>query len=59
MVRSMRPRRVIELGSGYTSLLINLACRRNALDNVDTVHERSIPIPDRTSSARHSPNRAR
>jgi hypothetical protein len=45
LIRSARPRRVIELGSGYTTLLINLACRRNADDGVHTVHEAFDPYP--------------
>jgi hypothetical protein len=45
IVRAVRPARVVELGSGYTSLLINLACRRNAADGVQTVHEAFDPYP--------------
>ena len=45
MVRAMRPQRVIELGSGYTTLLINLACRRNLTDGVATAHEVFDPYP--------------
>jgi Methyltransferase domain len=45
MVRALRPRRVIELGSGYTTLLINLASRRNAADGIDTSHEAFDPFP--------------
>jgi hypothetical protein len=45
MVRSMRPRRVVELGSGYTTLLINMACRRNAAEGVDTAHDIFDPYP--------------
>jgi hypothetical protein len=32
MVRNARPARIVELGSGYTSLLINLAAQRNVAD---------------------------
>jgi hypothetical protein len=45
MVRAMRPRRVVELGSGYSSLLINLACRRNAAEGVQTLHHAYDPHP--------------
>ena len=45
MVRAMRPARVIELGSGYTTLLINMACRRNANAGVRTVHDAFDPYP--------------
>jgi hypothetical protein len=45
MIRAMRPRRVVELGSGYTTLLINMACRRNGVEGVDTVHEAFDPYP--------------
>ena len=45
MIRAMHPRRIVELGSGYTTLLINMACRRNAADGVDTVHEVFDPYP--------------
>jgi hypothetical protein len=45
MIRAMRPARVIELGSGYTTLLINIACRRNAEAGLSTVHEVFDPYP--------------
>ena len=45
MVRATGPKRVVELGSGYTTLLINLACRRNAADGVATSHEAFDPYP--------------
>jgi hypothetical protein len=45
MVRSMHPRRVVELGSGYTTLLINMACRRNAAEGDETAHEVFDPYP--------------
>jgi hypothetical protein len=45
IVRAMRPARVVELGSGYSTLLINLACRRNAGDGLNTTHEAFDPYP--------------
>lgn len=45
IIRAMRPARVIELGSGHSTLLINLACRRNASDGVATVHDAFDPYP--------------
>jgi hypothetical protein len=45
MIRSLRPRRIVELGSGYTTLLINLACRRNADEGVSTSHTVFDPYP--------------
>jgi hypothetical protein len=45
MVRHARPKRVIELGSGYTTLLINLAARRNIEDGVQTLHVAYDPYP--------------
>lgn len=45
MVRARRPRRVLELGSGYTTLLIGAACRRNAADGVTTEHVAYDPYP--------------
>ena len=45
MVRAARPKHVIELGSGYSTLLIAMACRRNAIDGLDTVHEAFDPYP--------------
>ena len=45
MVRWAHPTRVIELGSGYSTLLINLACRRNADGGVQTSHEAFDPHP--------------
>jgi hypothetical protein len=45
MVRSMSPSRVIELGSGYTTLLINQACRENAAGGTSTAHEVFDPYP--------------
>lgn len=45
MIRAMRPERVVELGSGYSTLLINQACRRNCADGAATVHEAFDPFP--------------
>jgi hypothetical protein len=45
MVRALRPARVIELGSGYSTLLINIACARNGEDGVETAHEVFDPYP--------------
>jgi hypothetical protein len=45
MIRAMRPARVIELGSGYSTLLINLASRRNTNDGITTVHQAFDPYP--------------
>lgn len=45
MVRALRPRRVLELGSGYTTLLIGAACRRNAADGVEAEHVAYDPYP--------------
>ena len=45
MVRAIRPARVIELGSGYTTLLINMACRRNASARGAHRARRIRPVP--------------
>jgi hypothetical protein len=45
MVRAMRPTRLIELGSGYSTILINMACRRNADTGADCSHEAFDPYP--------------
>ncbi len=45
MVRAGRPGRVVELGSGYTTLLINAAVRRNAADGAATEHVAYDPYP--------------
>ncbi len=45
MIRYSRPGRVIELGSGYTTLLINLAVSRNIEDGVQTSHVAYDPYP--------------
>lgn len=45
MVRAMRPSRVVELGSGYSTLLIHMACRQNARDGLGTSHDVFDPYP--------------
>jgi hypothetical protein len=45
IVRAKRPRRVVELGSGYTTLLIGQAARRNGEDGVETEHLAYDPYP--------------
>ena len=45
MVRSRKPRRLIELGSGFTTLLIAMACRRNAEEGARTEHLVFDPFP--------------
>jgi hypothetical protein len=45
MIRSARPRQVLELGSGYTTLLINMAVRRNAEEGMPTQHQTYDPYP--------------
>ena len=45
MIRASGPQRVVELGSGYSTLLIALACARNADDGTATAHEVFDPFP--------------
>ncbi len=45
MVRAFRPRRVIELGSGYSTLVINIAIKRNAEEGAVTAHTAYDPYP--------------
>jgi len=45
LLRARKPRRVLELGSGFTTLLIGEAARRNAADGVDTEHVAYDPFP--------------
>jgi hypothetical protein len=45
VVRAMRPRRIVELGSGFSTLLINIACRRNAEHGTATDHVAFDPFP--------------
>jgi hypothetical protein len=47
MIRWRRPRRVVELGSGFTTLLINQACHRNAEDGAPVDHVAYDPYPRR------------
>ncbi|HEX5984463.1 MAG TPA: class I SAM-dependent methyltransferase [Solirubrobacterales bacterium] len=47
IVRARRPRRVLELGSGYTTLLIGMAARRNAEEGTATEHVAYDPFPRR------------
>jgi Methyltransferase domain len=44
-LRARKPRRVLELGSGFTTLLIGEACRRNAADGQQTEHVAFDPFP--------------
>jgi Methyltransferase domain len=45
ILRARKPQRVLELGSGYTTLLIGAACRRNAEDGIETEHVAYDPYP--------------
>jgi predicted O-methyltransferase YrrM len=45
LLRARKPRRVVELGSGFTTLLIGAAARRNAEDGVATEHLAYDPFP--------------
>jgi predicted O-methyltransferase YrrM len=45
LIRSLRPNRVIELGSGYTTLLLNMAIKRNAEAGAPTKHVAYDPYP--------------
>lgn len=45
MVRARKPKRVLELGSGYTTLLIGAACRRNVEEGTATEHVAYDPYP--------------
>jgi Methyltransferase domain len=45
MIRSARPGRIIELGSGYTTLLINMAVKRNREEGAHTQHVVYDPYP--------------
>lgn len=45
MVRWAKPATVLELGSGFSSLLINMAARRNAEDGIETRHVANDPYP--------------
>jgi hypothetical protein len=45
LIRARKPGRVLELGSGYSTLLIGAACRRNAEDGAETEHIANDPYP--------------
>jgi Methyltransferase domain len=45
MIRAHKPGRVLELGSGYTTLLIGAACRRNGEEGTTTDHVAFDPYP--------------
>jgi hypothetical protein len=45
MIRTTRPNNVLELGSGYSTLLINMAARRNISDGMSTQHTVYDPYP--------------
>lgn len=45
LVRARKPRRIVELGSGFTTLLINAAVRRNADDGAVAEHIAYDPYP--------------
>lgn len=45
MVRALKPRRIVELGSGYTSLVIAQACVRNAEEGSQTHYRAFDPYP--------------
>ena len=45
MVRAFRPRRVLELGGGYSSLVVAEACARNARDGSEALHTVVDPQP--------------
>lgn len=47
LIRSRKPRRIIELGSGFTTLLISLAARRNAAEGEAVEHLAYDPFPRR------------
>jgi Methyltransferase domain len=45
MIRTTQPHNVLELGSGYSTLLISMAARRNMNDGVPTRHTVYDPYP--------------
>jgi hypothetical protein len=45
MIRRLRPRLIVELGSGQTSRVIAQACRRNAADGHETSYTAFDPYP--------------
>jgi Methyltransferase domain len=59
MIRSTRPKQVVELGSGYTTLLINMAVRRNAEEGMPTQHLAYDPYPREHVLGGHVPEPTR
>ena len=47
MIRARKPSRVVELGSGFTTLLIGDAVRRNLAEGAETAHVAYDPYPRR------------
>lgn len=45
MIRRLRPRRVVELGSGFSSLVIDAACRMNAGEGARPDYQAYDPFP--------------
>jgi hypothetical protein len=45
LVRTLRPRRVLELGSGYSTLVLAAACRANARDGSPVDYQVRDPLP--------------
>ena len=45
MIRALKPRRIVELGSGYTSLVIAQACVRTAEEGSQTHYRAFDPYP--------------
>jgi predicted O-methyltransferase YrrM len=45
LLRARKPKRVVELGSGFSTLLIGEAVRRNVADGVETEHLAYDPYP--------------
>jgi hypothetical protein len=54
-VRARKPRRVVEFGSGFTTLLIGEAARRNIADGVETEHLAFDPYPRAQIFGEHPP----
>ncbi|MHB8692684.1 MAG: class I SAM-dependent methyltransferase [Solirubrobacteraceae bacterium] len=52
LVRHLKPRRVLELGSGYSSLVIDAAAERNARDGSPLEHTIVDPFPSPLVAAR-------
>jgi hypothetical protein len=45
IVRATRPRRILELGSGFSTLILAMACEANARDGADTELVANDPFP--------------